>query len=150
MNMQDRLNALAQQGAGASPWSFEEFEQRQARAVSRRRAAAWSAVGSVAALGLVVAMAVVTQRPQHLVVAQLPSVVGTAVADDAYAPALVNLDQFDVTSELEEHIALLDAELSAARVYAVPAERLQQLEYTREQLSTSLQRVSYAHSLMNL
>jgi hypothetical protein len=62
----------------------------------------------------------------------------------------VNLDQFDLTTELEEHIAVLDAELSVARVEAAPAEQLRQLESTREQLNDSLQRVSYAHSLLNL
>jgi Tfp pilus assembly protein PilN len=62
----------------------------------------------------------------------------------------VNLDQFDLTTELEDHIALLDAELSAARVQAAPAQQLRQMESTREQLTQSLQRVSYAHSLLNL
>ena len=62
----------------------------------------------------------------------------------------MNLDQFDVTTELQDHIALLDSQLSAARVETASVERLRQLEATREQLNSSLQRVSYAHSLLNL
>jgi hypothetical protein len=53
-----------------------------------------------------------------------------------------------MTSELEDHIALLDAQISAARVYAAPPEQLRQLEYTRSQLNDSLQRVSYAQTLL--
>jgi hypothetical protein len=45
---------------------------------------------------------------------------------------------------------LLDAEISAAQVHAVPAEKLRQMESTRQQLNDSLQRVSYAQSLLNL
>ena len=69
---------------------------------------------------------------------------------EAQLPALVNLDRFDVTTELEEHIAVLDAELSAARVGTAPAEDLRELESARKQLNQSLQRVSYAHSLLSL
>ena len=65
-------------------------------------------------------------------------------------PALVDLGQFDVTSELEDRIALLDAELSAARVQRVPVEQLRRIESTREQMNQSLQRVSYAHALLSL
>jgi hypothetical protein len=65
-------------------------------------------------------------------------------------PALVNMGQFDITSTLEDHIALLDAELSAARVGKVPEVQLRPMESAREQLSASLQRVSYAHALLSL
>ena len=114
----------------------------------RRRNSWLGAAGSIAALGVVSIMALVTQAPAQLqVVASTPS--DRAVPEAAELPALVNLDQFDLTTELEDHIAVLDAELSIARVEAVPAEQLRQLESTRQQLNDSLQRVSYAHSLLN-
>jgi hypothetical protein len=148
MSMQDNLRALAATDASAAPFGFEAFERRRTMAAVRRRATIVSAAGSVAALAFVSVMALVTQTPQQL---QLAEAVPLSVsAPEEELPALVNLDQFDVTTELEEHIAVLDAELSAARVEAAPAEQLRQLESTRTQLNQSLQRVSYAHSLLSL
>ena len=99
-------------------------------------------------------MALVTQAPPRLQVAAPPARAVTplpaTLSLSADLPALVNLDQFDQTTELEDRIALLDAELSVARVQAAPAQQLRQLESAREQLNRSLQRVSYAHSLLNL
>ncbi len=123
------------------PFGFEEFERRRAAAEARRRAGVWSAAASVAVLGLVAMLALVTQSPQP--VAELSGAV-------PYQPALVDVGQFDVTSELQDHIALLDAQISAARVYQAPPERLHQMEYAREQLNDSLQRVSYAQTLLDL
>jgi hypothetical protein len=149
MNMQDNLRALAAGDVTAAPFGFEVFEQRRAMVAVRRRATMVSAAGSIAALAFVSVMALVTQGPPQLPAMEaLPSPVVSVPADRL--PALVNLDQFDVTTELEEHIAVLDAELSAARVEAVSSERLRQLESARAQLNQSLQRVSYAHSLLSL
>jgi hypothetical protein len=145
MNIQEGLQALAAQDATASTCSYEEFEQRQARTAARRHAVTWGAAVSVAALGLVVAIAVSTQDIQRFAAADTLPV--TVVAD---TPALVDLDQFEVTSDLEDHIAMLDAQLSMARAYSIPSAQLQQLESTREQLNGSLQRVSHAHSLLSL
>ncbi len=72
-----------------------------------------------------------------------------ASADAPYEPAVVDVGRFEVTSELEDHIALLDAQISAARIYATPPERLRQMESTRAQLNESLQRVSYAQTLLS-
>lgn len=148
MNMQENLRALASRDTSTAPFDFEAFEQRRAMAAARRRATLVSATGGVFALAFVSVTALVTQRSplQQSEVLSQPAVV--QLAEDM--PALVNLDQFDVTTELEEHIAVLDAELSVARVNAVPAEKLRQLESTRAQLRDSLQRVSYAHSLLSL
>jgi hypothetical protein len=148
MSIQENLRALAARDTPAAPFGFEAFERRRTMTVVRRRATIVSATGSVAALAFVSIMALITQAPPRLQLAEaVPQVVS---ARDDELPALVNLDQFDVTTELEEHIAVLDAELSAARVEAAPAEQLRQLESTRTQLNQSLQRVSYAHSLLSL
>ena len=148
MNMQENLRALAARDVSVAPFGFEAFERRRAMDEVRRRATAVSAAGSVAALAFVSMLALITQTPQQLQLAE--SMPPAVPAPEGELPALVNLDQFDVTSELEEHIAVLDAELSAARVEAAPAEQLRQLESTRTQLNQSLQRVSYAHSLLSL
>jgi hypothetical protein len=148
MNMQENLRALAARDVPVAPFGFEAFERRRAMGVVRRRATIVSAAGSVAALAFVSMMALVTQSPSQLQLAE--AALPTVPAPEAELPALVNMDQFDVTAELEEHIAVLDAELSAARVEAAPAEQLRRLESTRTQLNQSLQRVSYAHSLLSL
>jgi hypothetical protein len=154
MNMQENLRALAASDAASAPFGFEAFEQRRAMVAVRRRATMVSAAGSIAALAFVSIMAFVMQQPPELpAVNTLPpqAIPGFQVRPAGEElPALVNLDQFDVTTELQDHIAVLDAELSAARVEAASAERLRQLESTRAQLNQSLQRVSYAHSLLSL
>ena len=150
MNIQEDLRVLAARGATA-PFDFEAFEQRRAVAVVRRRTAVLGVAGSIAALGLVSLVALVTQAPQQLRMADATLLARPAIAADFdAAPALIDLDQFDVTTELEDHIAVLDAELSVARVRAAPVEQLRRLESTRAQLNESLQRVSYAHSLLSL
>ncbi len=150
MNTSHDLRALGAR-TDEPPFGFAEFEHRRAALAQRRRVTTWSTVAAVGVLGLVSLLAVITRIPPPAT-AVAPSVLAqsasTAGADEP--PALVDLSQFEITSELEDHIALLDAQISAARVYAQPAERLQQLEATREQLNASLQRVSYAHSLMSL
>jgi hypothetical protein len=148
MNMQENLRLLAARDVSAAPFGFEAFERRRAIGAVRRRATLVSAAGSVAALAFVSVMALITQSPHPLRIAEAMPPAMPALEEEL--PALVNLDQFDVTAELEEHIAVLDAELSAARVEAVPAEQLRKLESTRTQLNQSLQRVSYAHSLLSL
>jgi hypothetical protein len=148
MSIQENLRALAARDVPAAPFGFEAFERRRTLSAVRRRATMVSAAGSIAALAFVSVMALVTQGPPRLELARTVPPVTIVVEEDL--PALVNLDRFDVTTELEEHIAVLDAELSEARVGAAPAEQLRQLETTRTQLNQSLQRVSYAHSLLSL
>jgi hypothetical protein len=149
MNMQENLRALAVRDVDAAPFDFEVFERRRALAVVRRRATMVSAAGSVAALAFVAIMAVLTQGPPRLSLME-PRPAQVTPAPEEELPALVNLDQFDVTTELEEHIAVLDAELSAAHVQTAPPDRVRQMESTRAQLNQSLQRVTYAHSLLSL
>jgi len=157
MSVQEELRLLAARQVQQAPWSYEQFEQRHARTVSRRRAAVWSAALSVAALALVSGVAVLTQPAEdatRLAFVPLPAAEARLhQPDDVEAqplPALVNMGRFDVTSMLEDHIALLDAELSAARVGQVPEVQLRPMESAREQLSASLQRVTYAHALLSL
>ncbi len=138
----------------AAPFSFEMFEQRRGRATARRRAVLWGSALSVSMLVAVGVIALVTQpRVTPLQLAAASTQILDAAApevQEAEPPALVDLGQFDVTSELEDRIAFLDAELSAARVQRVPAEQLHRIESTREQMNQSLQRVSYAHALLSL
>lgn len=147
MNIQENLQTLAAADAKAAPFGFDEFQQRQAAARARRRTTAFSVTGAIAALGVVTILALITQVPSDLAEVQIVQAVSPAEEE---MPALVNLDQFDQTSALEDHIALLDAELSVARVQAASSQQLRQMESTREQLNQSLQRVSYAHALLNL
>lgn len=144
------LHELAGAQAAGAPYGFEEFQNRRKAAERRRGAAVWSIAASVGVLGVVALVALITQKPQALVVLANTPVKSMAVRAAAPSqPALVDMDQFAVTSELEDHIALLDEQISAARVYAAPPEQLRQLEYTRNQLNDSLQRVSYAQNLLN-
>lgn len=149
MNTPENLRRLATGEPSAAPFGFDEFLQRRRLSQVRQRTTVLSVIGSVAALGVVSVMALVTQAPPK---SQMPATapLQAVSAESGELPAMVNMDQFDVTTELEDHIAVLDAELSAARVHAAPAEQLRQLESTRRQLNQSLQRVSYAHSLLSL
>jgi hypothetical protein len=136
-----------------TPYDFDEFERRSIRAAAGRRSWAFSAVASVAVLGLVVMLAVVTQRNEvtYAVSSPLPAMDGghRAEPDDAQ-PALVDLGQLALRNDLEDRIAWYDAQLSVGRVSSAPPEQLRQLESTRELLADSLQQVSYAHSLLSL
>ena len=152
MNALAELRQLADNDASGAPFGFDEFQRRQDLAQRRRRATTRIGLAAVALVALVPVVAVLTQP-------QVPNAALTAPALQAAAdarsdgrpqvPALIDLEQFEVTSELEDHIAMLDAELSLARVRQVPADQLRQMEAAREQLNDSLQRVSYAHSLLN-
>lgn len=153
MSIENGLRTLSARKSAQAPWGFEEFELRRSRAAQQRRLAVWSAALSVAALALVSTLALVTQPKSEIarLVPVSPAGAGQAAGmDDQMVPALVDMGHFDVTSALEDQIAMLDAELSAARVQQVPAAQLQPIESAREQLSASLQRVSYAHALLNL
>lgn len=154
MSLQETLRSLASRDA-AAPFGFEVFELRQARALSRRRAVAWGTSLSLSMLALVGILALVTQPrgDRASVMAAVESQYPMALPQAGRrpdAPALVDLSRFALTSELEDHIALLDAELSAARVQRAPADQLRRIEGAREQMSDSLQRVSYAHALLSL
>ena len=154
MSVAEGLRRLAAQGMDA-PFGFEVFEQRRDRTVSRRRTVLWGAALSVSMLALVGVLALVTQpqvdRNSIMAAVEsqdfgwLPN-----VASHPESPALVDMGRFALTSELEDRIALLDAELSAARVQRVPVEQLRSIEGTRQQMNESLQRVSYAHALLSL
>jgi hypothetical protein len=136
-----------------TPYGFEEFQRRSLRAAAGRRSWAFSAVASVAVLGLVVTLAVVTQRTDvsYAVTSPMPAMDGGRGVDlDDAQPALVDLGQLALRSELEDRIAWYDAQLSVGRVSSAPPEQLRQLETTRELLADSLQQVSYAHSLLSL
>jgi hypothetical protein len=145
------LRRLSETTPAAPPFGFEEFERRRATVQGRQRATVWSIAASVAVLGLVGVVALMTQ-PQlpAAMVSAAPAATHALQPQGPHQPALVDLGQFEVTSSLEDHIALLDAQISAARAYAAPPERLQQMESTRAQLNESLQRVSYAQALLSL
>jgi len=154
MSAQEALRQLAARPV-EPPFGFEVFEQRRARAVARRRTAVWGAALSVSMLALVGILALVTQprvdRDGIMAAVesrQFPALPNAALRADS--PALVDMSRFELTSELEDRIALLDAELSAARVQRAPLEQLRRIEGTRQQMSESLQRVSYAHALLSL
>jgi hypothetical protein len=138
-----------------TPYDFEEFQRRSLRAAAGRRSWALSAMASVAALGLVVTLALVTQN-SGVTDTYAISVSGPAMegghsdADQAGQPALVDLGQLALRGELEDRIAWFDAQLSVGRVNSAPPEQLRQLESTRDLLADSLQHVSYAHSLLSL
>jgi len=150
MNASTDLHQLAS-APETVPFGFDEFERRRAATLQRRRATNWSLAAAGVVLGLVPVLALLTQGPEPAALVMHSAADAMPSASEAFEqPALVDLGQFAVTSELEDHIALLDAEISAAQVYAVPAEKLQQMESTRRQLNDSLQRVSYAQSLLNL
>ena len=133
-----------------APFDFEEFERRIVAAGRRRRATIWSSAASIGTLGVVALLALMTQvqEPAAVVFTGPQPVVPTA-NEAPFEPAVVDVGRFEMTSELEDHIALLDAQISAARVYAAPPERLRQMESTRAQLNESLQRVSYAQALLS-
>jgi hypothetical protein len=138
------------------PYDFEEFERRASTAAAGRRSWAWSAAASVAALGLVVILAVVTQRSGLTGSYAISEPVfavdagGLSADPDEGQPALVDLGQLALQGDLEDRIAWFDAQLSAGRVNSAPPEQLRQMESTRELLADSLQHISYAHSLLNL
>ena len=145
MNKPVSLRDLSAADSVEPPYGFEEFAHRRAAAAQRRRTGVWSIAASVGVLGLVAVLALLTQAPEPG--AQEPA---ATVANAPYQAALVDVGQFEVTSELEDHIALLDAQISAARAYEAPAERVQQMEDARAQLNDSLLRVSYAQTLLGL
>lgn len=144
------LRALATPEAGA-PFGFGEFERRRAQARHRARAAGWSATAAIGVLAVVPVVAVLTQPGPAAIVTGPSADAVTPVADDfLQPPALVDMERFALTSELEDHIALLDAEISAARLRPLPDAELRRLETTRARLNDSLQRVAYAHALLDL
>ncbi len=145
------LQELAAARHDAMPYDYAEFQRRRMAAERRRGATTWSVAALFGVAVVVALLALMTQKPetQAVLVDSAPATAtapGTAVQSQ---PALVDMGQFALTSELEDHIALLDEQISAARVYAAPPEQLRQLEYTRRQLNDSLQRVSYAQNLLN-
>jgi hypothetical protein len=151
----DKLRMATGQVSADLPFSFEHFEQRRQAQRLRRSGAQRAAFATVAALAVVLGVALVTQPPPRDVGATRLATVsqGSLAVGDIdemqTMPALVNLDQFERTSELEDQIALLDAQLSAASFAAQSRVSVRELESTRAQLQDSLQRVSYAHSLMS-
>jgi hypothetical protein len=137
--------------AGDVPFGFDEFERRRAQVRHRSRAAGWSATAAIGVLAIVPVVAVITQPAPAARVLGAPAGEVLPVAEVfRQPPALVDMGRFAVTSELEDQIALLDAEISAARLSPVSREQVRQMETTREQISDSLRSVSYAHALLEL
>lgn len=152
-----RLQALASREQAPPPYGYEEFDLRGRRARTRRASVRRGLAASLAVVGVAVLLAITTQRlrPEAAAVADVEAVARPTAAPlpqvvDGSEPALVDLGQFALRSELEDRIAWFDMQLSAGRAYAAPAEQLQEMEATRNRLEQSLQRVSYAHSLMSL
>lgn len=134
----------------AAPFGFDEFERRSAAQRHRVRTLGWSTAAVVGVLALVPVLAVLTQSPGPAATVVSVSTATASPAELFQQPALVDMDRFAITSELEDHIALLDAEISQAQLRPVPTAELRQMETARRQLNDSLQRVSYAHSLLDL
>jgi hypothetical protein len=135
----------------APPFGFEQFQQRRAIARRRRRTAGWSAAAALGVLAVVPVLAVLTQPEPAAQVLGRPASELPPLADlFQQPPALVDMDRFAVTSELEDYIALLDAQISAAQRSPVPNEQLRRLEATRAQLHDSLKSVSQAHAMLDL
>jgi hypothetical protein len=144
------MRALAAPAA-AAPFDFDEFERRRAQLRHRARAAGWSASAALGVLAVVPVLAVLTQQePAASVIAPPVGTVTRPAAEIFTQPALVDMERFALTSELEDHIALLDAEISAARLRPVSRDELGRMESTRAQLNDSLQRVNYAHALLDM
>lgn len=144
MNTHIELKSLASHVDSTPPFGFDEFERRHAQQRRRRHMTAWSAAASVAVVGLVSLFALFMPSPQPAA-----QVVNGSVDPHDSLPALVDLGRFAITSELEDHIALLDAQISAARVYAAPPEELHYMEYARAQLHASLRAVNQAQHLLD-
>jgi len=137
--------------ACGAPFDFETFELRRQSARRRTRTAGWSAAAALGLMAAVPLVAVLTQHEPAALVLSPPASAVTPVADVfLQPPALVDMDRFALTSELEDHIALLDAEISAARLTPLPPERVRRMELARSELSDSLQRVTGAHALLDL
>src|SRR5690606_6506267 len=135
----------------APPFGFEQFEQRRAVARHRSRVAGWSVATALGVLAIVPVVALVTQpRPAAQVIAPPAGQVMPLAEVFRQPPALVDMERFAITSELEDYIALLDAQISAARLSAVPREELNRLESTRARLRDSLLSGSQAHALLDL
>ena len=144
------LRALAADAATA-PFDFETFELRWQRARRRGRVAGWGAVAALAVLTSVPLLALLTRpEPAAHVLTPPASAITPSAEMFVQPPALVAMDRFVLTSELEDHIAMLDAEISVARLTPVPSEQLRRMEATRAQLNDSLVRVAHAHALLDL
>jgi len=144
------MPAMALPPSAEERWHLREIGEHlhqglRALATNKVRTAL-SMLGILIGVAAVVAMlALLTQVPEPVVEESTFTLV-----EAPYQPALVDVGRFEVTSDLEDHIALLDAQISAARAYEAPPERVRQMEYAREQLNDSLQRVSYAQTLLGL
>jgi hypothetical protein len=150
------------------PYDFREFERRAAQ---RRRAAperrggpvvAAAAVLAVTALAVLlrfsappprVARGAVTLGDVRAVQAipalmpERPEVLEHWLASLPSDPALVRVGTRAAVSGLEDRIAQLDDQLSAARLEPAQARRLDALQQERTQLMGALVRVRYAESL---
>lgn len=134
-----------------APFSFNQFEQRRALIRHRSRTAGWSAAAALGLLAVVPVIAVITQpQPAAQVLAPPASQMRPLADVFQQPPALVDMGRFALTSEMEDYIALLDAEISAARLMPVPREELQRMEAARARLNDSLQRVAHAHAMLDL
>jgi hypothetical protein len=128
------------------PYDFAEFRRRgQLRSGGLVRLTAVAATLSAVLLGAAL------WRYVDVGPAELPAAVSVSTADPAVSdgsPALVRAGHWAARTEIEERIAVLDAMLSESRVRGGQAERLRALEQGRSTLVDALQRVAYAHQLV--
>ena len=123
-----------------APYDYGEFCRRvRVRGLLRVRLTAVAATLSAVLLGAAL------WRHVDVVPAALP--VPGPVASEG-SPALVRAGHWAARTAIEERIAVLDAMLSESRVSGGPEERLRALEEGRSTLVDALQRVAYAHQLV--
>jgi hypothetical protein len=142
---------------GLMPYGFDEFQQRSARRVARRRALHQGLVASFATVGVAVLAAITVLQLRSggttaPLVQAAPQGTPALVYDTPYLPdsepAVVDVGRLAMREELADRIALLDMQLTEARAYAAPEDQLAQLAATRGQLEQSLRGIRYAHALM--
>lgn len=136
----------ATEAALPPPYDFAEFRRRgQLRSGRLVRAIAVAATLSAVLLGTAL------WRYVDVGPAELPAAVAVSMTDPAESdglPALVRAGHWAARTEIEERIAVLDAMLSEGRVSGGQADRLRDLEQGRSTLVDALQRVAYAHQLV--
>lgn len=142
----DRHHALRElgqaDGSAPPPFGYEEFARRCTRRAARRRAAGWGAASSLLVAGVIIGLAMRAEAPRLMysdtVAQSLP----------ASGPALVNVGHAVLQEDLADRIAWFDAALSAGGAADLPSAELNQMRRTRDELESSLQRVAYAHALL--
>ncbi len=148
--MTDLSSSLRQLAAGDAvlppPYDFAEFRRRgPLRGLGLLRLTAVAATLGAVLLGTAL-WRYVDVGPAALPAVMPVTMTGPAVSDGS--PALVRAGHWAARTEIEERIAVLDAMLSESRVSGGQADRLRALEQGRSTLVDALQRVAYAHQLV--